>query len=701
MGSRRSAVVTSFLLLALAVCGCHGWQLSPEQIEKIDLTHYRDRATEIAFPDVDQPTNTEAIFSDAPRRIRHPSKDDIWEISLDEALHLAMAHNRIIRTSGSFLSPQNPLLTNPQQAPSVFDPAIQETGVLVGSRGVEAALSEFDARFTSSMLWGRNETVQNNRFLSGGLAPGDTLVEETGIFSSRIDKQMATGGSFAMRHDWNYSQNNVPSRLFESSFTGLLRAEYRQPLWAGSGVEFTRIAGPLDRNVRGISGVSQGVVISRINNDISLADFESSVVGLLKEVEDLYWDLSLSYRVYDAEALSRDSALATWRVVKAKFGPGLTGSADEAQARDNYFETRARAENSLADLYQTESRLRRLIGLSVNDGRVLRPADEPTSAEFLPDWHISLAEALSRRVQLRRQKWNIKSLQLQVKAAKSLAHPRLDLVSGYQVNAFGDKLLSQGDNDGISAQGLNSAYETLTQGDQTGWNLGFEFTMPIGYRAAHAQVRNLELRLAKARAGLAQQELEISHEVSHAFQELDRWYATAQTNFNRQRAAAERVRAFQAEYAADRTTLDLLLRSQISLANARIAYHRSLAQYNKAIADLYYRKGTLLEHNNVHLVEDLWDEGAYQDALRRAYEQSHSRKRKYTHDEPAPFVGGQSHPYADGSSHSAAYEAYQSAPVMRPTSPLSPHASMMPIGEPASPYGNITIVNPTSSDDTE
>ena len=207
--------------------------------------------------DVDQPTDAQALFSDAPRRIRHPNKDDIWEISLDEALHLAMAHNRVIRTGGSFLSPQNPLLTNPQQAASVFDPAIQESGVLLGLRGVEAALSEFDARFTSSMLWGRNETVQNNRFLSGGLAPGDTLVEETGIFSSRLDKQMATGGLFALRHDWNYSQNNVPSRLFESSFTGLLRAEYRQPLWAGSGVEFTRIAGALDRNVRGISGVAR------------------------------------------------------------------------------------------------------------------------------------------------------------------------------------------------------------------------------------------------------------------------------------------------------------------------------------------------------------------------------------------------------------------------------------------------------------
>jgi outer membrane protein TolC len=568
---------------------------------------------------------------------------------LSEALHLAMSHSKILRDRLQFLSPGNALLNRPNFiSNSVYDPAIQESEVLGGlgvagsRRGVEDALSDFDAQFTTTMLWGRNETVQNNRFLSGGLIPGNTLKDETAAFTSRLEKQMATGGRFAIVHNWNYSLNNIPSRLFGSAYTGTLRTEYRHPLWAGSGTEFTRIAGPVFRlgALTGIfQGVNQGVVIARIGNDISLAEFEANVRNLLNDVESLYWDLALSYHVYNSEIVGRNSALETWRQVKGRFEADLAGRADEAQARDNYFESRARAEHALADLFETEGQLRRLIGLTVNDGRIIRSADEPSSAEYLPDWHISLAEALTRRVELRRQKWNIKSLELQLRAARSLTAPRLDFVSGYQVNAFGDKLLGQNDNDPTSAQGLSSAYETLTQGDQTGWNIGIEFSMPLGFRAAHARVRNLELRLAKARAILGTQELEISHELSHAFQQLDRWYGTAVTNFNRRQAAKDRVEAFEAEYlTGSLTTVDLLLRSQISLAQSEISYFRSLMEYNKAAAAIHYRKGTLLERNNVHLAENSWEPEAYQEALRRAWARSHAFDSKHQHTEPDAFV---------------------------------------------------------------
>ena len=125
--------------------------------------------------------------------------------------------------------------------------------------------------------------------------------------------------------------------------------------------------------------------------------------------------------------------------------------------------------------------------------------------------------------------------------------------------------------------------------------------------------------MAKARSVLAAQELEISHGLSQAFQQLDRWYRTARTNFNRRRAAEKRVQAVEAEYKVARTSLDLVLRAQTSLAQAEIAFFRSLMEYNKAIAEVHFRKGSLLEFNQVHLAEVDWDPRAYQDAMRRAW----------------------------------------------------------------------------------
>lgn len=76
-----------------------------------------------------------------------------------------------------------------------------------------------------------------------------------------------------------------------------------------------------------------------------------------------------------------------------------------------------------------------------DDGDVLRPLDDPVTANVLPDWQQNLFQALARRPELRRQKWSIKSLQLQLRAAENLTRPRLDFVSAYQVNGFGDNLL--------------------------------------------------------------------------------------------------------------------------------------------------------------------------------------------------------------------------------------------------------------------
>lgn len=634
-------------LTAAALSGCFKSKRPLHYLGDKDLAYYRDVATQVAMPVSDQPPAGNAVGAAAPRTLREMKQDEVWELSIAEALHTALKNNAIIRsdTSGSAAS----VLGNPNNAPSIYDPSIQETGVLFGGRGVEAALSDFDAQLSTSMVWSRDETVQNSPFSLG--TPGATLITEAtngqyvglpGGFNSQIQKRLATGGTVGLRHNWQYSGVNSSSPLFMSAYTGQTGINFRQPLWAGSGVEFTRIAGPVSEGFTGITGVSQGVVIARINNDITVADFEASVRNMLLDVEKAYWDLYLAYRVYDTSVTARNSALRSWREAKAKLDIGGARNfkpADEAQARDRYFETRTQAETSLSAIYEFELRLRRLMGLPVNDCRVIRPSDEPTTAEFTPDWCLSLAESLTRRVELRKQKWSIRSLELQLRAARSLTSPSLAFASEYHVNAFGDKLLEYDDDDQAgTAQGLNSAYETLTQGDQTGWTLGLEFSMPIGFRSARTQVRNYELRVAKAREALAAQELEVSHELAAALQKLSRTYVTAGTNFNRRQAALRRVELFEAELQAGTATLDLVLRAQASLATAENAYYNSLTEYNKAIVEYYYAAGKLLEYDNVKLAEGGWEPEAYDQALERAWERTHAFDNPLLKTEPEEFV---------------------------------------------------------------
>lgn len=582
--------------------------------------HYLTQATQIEYPDVSTSTPHEAYAVD-PRRLRNPTEDEIWDLPLEQAIQLALANSQIIKSSGAFLSPGNPLLMNPEAVASVYDPAIQETGVLFGNRGVEAALSEFDAQFTTNMIWGRNEAIANNQFNSGGLAPGSTLVEDSALFSTSISKRFATGGQLALIHDWDYSWNNSPGRLFSSVYEGSVRAELRQPLLAGGGVEYTRVAGPISQSIQGVTGVGQGVLIARIDGDIALADFELAVSRLLRDVEQTYWRLSQAYQTYHSEVVARNEAEQVWDNVTLRAevqAPG-GGAADVARAAEHYYQSRIRTETALDTLYALEAELRRLLGLAVNDGLVIRPANVPLTAEIVHDWNIALADAFSRRPELRRQKWAIKSLDLQLKAAESLTRPRLDFVSGYRVNGFGDDLYGDPD-EGLGLGNLGSAYHRLTAGDQTGWNLGFEFSVPIGQRFAHAQVRNFELRLIKAQAALRAQEIEISHELAAAFRDLDRTYLAMENQRRRKIAAERRYLALRAEYEAEpeRVSLDDVLRARDILSQTEIALHTSVSDYNIAQSDMYYRSGRLLDYDNVWLHEGPWDAEASKDVERHA-----------------------------------------------------------------------------------
>ena len=639
---RRRRRLAEMVLAAMAMAGCAGPNPKLSYLGDADLQYYKNSVMDVSYPAVCEQTPEQVLVTDPPRTITDRRKDEIRDLQLAEALHSALANNRIVRTNTPLLTSTSPLLTNPEALSSIWDPAIQETGVLFGGRGVEAALAAFDAQLTSTMTWGRDERVQNNPFSFAGLTPpGTTLTQETAAFDARLQKSMGYGGLFALTHQWDYLGTSSDSVLFPSSYAGSIGAEYRHPLWSGAGTEFTRIAGPITQAFGGITGVTQGVVIARINNDITIADFEAGVRDMLRDVEDAYWDLYLQYRLWDAAVAQRNSALRTWREARIKLDIGGAPNfqpADEAQALDFYHEAEAAAEAAYNQMLFSENNLRRLMGLPVNDGFILRPVTDPAIAEFVPDWHMSLAEALTYRVELRRQKFSIKSLELQHIAARKLVAPRLDFVSNYRVNGFGDRLLGDNDDDGVSAQGLRSAYETITQGDQTGWNAGFEFLLPIGLRQQHAQVRNIELRLARAREGLAMQEREVSHELAAAFQTLAAQHAIAQSSFARLLAARRRVYLFEAQLEAGTATLDLVLRAQASLAAAERAFYTAVVQYNQAITAYHYATGTLLEFNNVHLAEGPWTPEAYDQALRRAWARSYALENELLDTELDAFI---------------------------------------------------------------
>jgi outer membrane protein TolC len=419
-------------------------------------------------------------------------------------------------------------------------------------------------------------------------------------------------------------------------------------------VDFNRLAGP-----NGSPGQINGVVIARINADVSLADFEAGVRNFVSDVENAYWDLYFAYRDLDAKVAARNAALETWQRIRALYEQGRRGgeAEKEAQAREQYFRFQEEAQNALhgklvdgtrtyngssggtfratGGVYVVERRLRLLAGLPISDGRLVRPSDEPLKARMVYDWDVSLVEALSRRVELRRQKWMIKRREAELQANKSFLLPQLDAVARYRWRGFGDTLLPNGE--GVGGR-FDNAYKDLASGDFQEWQIGAELSFPIGFRRAYAAVRQSELQLARERAMLHEQERSVVYDLSNAIADVDRAYVIVETNLNRRIAATQQLAAVQAAFEADNATLDVLLEAQRRAAEADTAYYRALVEYALAGKNVQLEKGTLLDHNEVFLQEGAWPDQAYEDAAQREWMRDGPIHRKDAPKTAAPTV---------------------------------------------------------------
>jgi hypothetical protein len=243
-------------------------------------------------------------------------------------------------------------------------------------------------------------------------------------------------------------------------------------------------------------------------------------------------------------------------------------------------------------------------------------------------------------VELRRQKWQIRRRELELIASKNHLLPRLDAVGRYRWRGFGDDLFP------INEPPLgrfDSAYSDLTSGDFQEWQLGFELSVPIGFRLAHVAVRNAELLLARERAILRDQQREVVHEAADAIAELDRTYSVLHSGYNRMAASQDQLRAVQAAYDAGKTPLDLLLEAQRRRFDAAVAYTGVRAHYAVATKNVHFVKGTLLEYDGVHLVEGPWPGEAYHDAAQREASRSAPQPLNYV-SSLAPVVSRGPHP---------------------------------------------------------
>jgi|GEM_PF-117878 len=638
------------IVVTAVIAGC-----MPQQpiylFEKNSDDYYIGQAQEIEYPDVASDQLPDVVDAVRPLSLENMDPDQMWDLTLEEALHTALANSKVMRSLGgsaSLLADSVTPLGNPEFLPTVYDPALQEYWI-------ESALAEFDTTFLASVGWNKNALPRN---LNLGLY-SPVLKQDGASANAELRKWNPTGGWVYARHTVDYlnEYSRNTTRLYDADYQTGISIGFEQPLMQGFGVQFNRIAGSAGkmgasyasatsmRNNGFVPGNANGVVISRINTDISLAQFEEGVRNLVREVEQAYWELYLGYRKLDTMRTGRDKALEFLKNMIADFKSGrqTATASDVAQAEEQYYLFNSSVQSSLHLLYRIESKLRYLMGIAATDGRLIRPSDEAHTARVEFDWADIKCEALARRVELRRLKWNIKKAEMQLIAAKNYLLPTLNVYGTYRWDGLGAKLIEPYGGTGNILDSQSNAYQSLTGGDFQSWEMGVKLEIPLGFHKATSGVRTAQLQLAKDRSLLQEAELTVVHQVTDSMRAVEDQYELARANYNRLLAARRQVKAVAEARQQGKETVNVLLNAHQQLAQAESNYFDSLVRYTQAIADVEYHKGSLLEYNNVYLAEGAWPGKAYFDAKRRARSRSAAMYMDYGYTRPGVISRG---PYA-------------------------------------------------------
>ncbi len=619
-------VVSLFTAAAVGMSGCGLWkQQKMTYVEHDSDSAYDSTSLQLEVPAVEREDPFDLAATAAPITIQDDEPPSYRDMSLEEVVRIALVNSRVLRDLGGLV------LKSPTGSHTTLDPSITETDPRFG---VEATLSAFDPVLTSNGYFQKNNRALNNVFFGGGTR---LLQQDANVYQTALTKRTAVGSTVSLTSNTAYDSNNAPGNEFFSSWNQNIEAQVRQPLLQGGGADYNRIFGP-----NGIAGLPSGVLLARLNTDASLADFEIGVRNFVSDVENAYWDLYYAYRDLDAKIAARDAALETWRSIKALSDANRRGgeATQEAQAREQHYHLQEEVQNALTGrqfegtrtsngssggtfraagggvgVHICERRLRLMMGLPITDGQLIRPSDEPKMARAVFDWDVVLAEALTRRAELRKQKWLVKNKEMYLLGTKNLLLPQLDAIGLYRMRGFGKDLF---DTPGHADLGIfSSAWANLASAKFQEWQLGFEFSMPLGFRHAHVAVRNAELQVARERAILNEQERQVVLDLSNALAEVKRAEEVRETNYNRRLAAKQQLAAIQAIEDPTPQMLYIELDAQRRLADATAQYYRSVVEYEIAVKNVHFEKGSLLEYNGVYLAELPSPAKAYQDAYEK------------------------------------------------------------------------------------
>jgi outer membrane protein len=475
-------------------------------------------------------------------------------LTLDDTVKMALDHNLDIAVSR--LNPQTfdlsiasleavykPTLTSTILTQSATNPANSTLNGTAAGAGITAGTQNFNAGVTQLIRWG--------------------------------------GGSF------NAAINNT--RATTTSLTTLYNPLY-SPNWSGT---YTQ---PILRNFH-IDSTREQLVITKLNQDISEIQLQSTITNTVANTRNAYWDYVFAVQSVDVAQQSLDLANELVKNNQTKVQIGTMAPIDVVTAQAQAAAQQQALVTAQGTARTAEITLKRLIVSGTNDPlwtSTLDPVDRPDFTPAPIDVNAAMQKAETTRSDVLQAKKTLAINDVTLKFLNDQTKPQADIVGRYGLlGQGGTQFISTGTGitrtvTGTLPGGYTDALNTLFGRNFPTWTLSLNFTYPLGMSAQDAAVARAKIQLNQVDAQLRAIDLGVAADVNNAAVNVQNGAERVQAAQVARDLTQQQLNAANSKFNVGMATNFEVVQAQRDLATAQnnelqaiLAYRRALVEFDR------------------------------------------------------------------------------------------------------------------------
>ena len=471
------------------------------------------------------------------------AKTETRPLTLDECVALALEHN--------------------------FDVQIERLNPEVSRLSLEAAYAPYEPGLSFSMF---EDYGRRAGFLDPTLnIPRPANETTTERFASSVSGQLPFGTTYSSGVDLSRSSGTQFGN--NSQYDPRISMNIRQPLLKNAWIDSAR----------------RQIQINEHNLNASELVLRDLLMRICTQVEVAYYDLIFSYKSVEVQQKALTLAERLLEDNRKRVQAGAMAPLEEKQAESQVAARKADLLSARQTLSVQQNVLKNLLTDDFMQWHPvsITPADTLIALPQILEEQDSWNKGVTMRPDLLRLKEELEKTNIELRYNKNQIFPQLDLVASYGQN-------------GVDTQ-FSTALDDAFRGRNRFYSIGAEFRIPLSNKAARHRYESSKISKQQALLQLKQLEQSIIIEIDNAIQQVRTDYERVAATREARLYAEAALEAEEKKLANGASTSFVVLELQRNLTDARSAEIRSLADYNKSLAQLFQSEGSTLDKHNLFL----------------------------------------------------------------------------------------------------